>query len=390
MSRLVAVLAGVVLLLTGCSSGTSSARSTHVSAGRRSSSSRTVQVSLSHCGEGWSPSQAGPTLLHVRNTDTRAGEVYLTRARTDQVVAVLDPLGPGAEGDMSVALGSGSYTVVCSMEDADPVRGPPTTVTGTAAGSPAVAAVTQTDLIAPTKRYHDIVAGRLRTLVGQTRTLDHDITTGNRAAAQRDWLTAHLAYESLGAAYGAFGDADGAINGRPDGLPQGISDPDFTGFHRIEQLLWHNGAMPSIGPFSHRLLGDVTTLSSSFGTAQIDPHETVIRAHEITENTLQVELTGSSDLGSGSSLATADANLTGTQLVLGQLDGLLRPRYPSTSLVSARIVRAQKDLRALLRGGRYPSLGRLTRPQRERINGDFAELTELLAPVATILEPRRV
>ncbi len=36
----------------------------------------------------------------------------------------------------------------------------------------------------------------------------------NLAAAKRDWLTAHLQYQTLGAAYGTFGDYDDEIDGR--------------------------------------------------------------------------------------------------------------------------------------------------------------------------------
>lgn len=53
-------------------------------------------------------------------------------------------------------------------------------------------------------------------------------------AAREAWLPAHLAYERLGAAYGASGDLDGTIDGGPEGLPDGVHDKGFTGFHRVE------------------------------------------------------------------------------------------------------------------------------------------------------------
>ncbi|MGI8879914.1 MAG: hypothetical protein ACR2KJ_05240 [Jatrophihabitans sp.] len=68
-------------------------------------------------------------------------------------------------------------------------------------------------------------------LVGLLRA---DIDRGDLARARTDWLPAHLAYEQLGAAYGAFGDADSRINGLPNGLPAGVHDEDVAGLHRIE------------------------------------------------------------------------------------------------------------------------------------------------------------
>ncbi|GAA3156073.1 hypothetical protein GCM10017687_87630 [Streptomyces echinatus] len=46
------------------------------------------------------------------------------------------------------------------------------------------------------------------------------------------------------------------------------------------------------------------------------PRPAGLRAHEILENTVQFELTGRTDYGSGSNLATARANLDGTRAVL--------------------------------------------------------------------------
>ena len=44
---------------------------------------------------------------------------------------------------------------------------------------------------------------------------------------QSAWLTAQLTWERLGAAYGQFNDLGVAIDGLPQGLPQGVSDPGF-------------------------------------------------------------------------------------------------------------------------------------------------------------------
>ena len=52
----------------------------------------------------------------------------------------------------------------------------------------------------------------------ETAALAAAVSSGNLAAAQRDWLTAHLQYETLGAAYGAFGNFDDEIDGRADAV----------------------------------------------------------------------------------------------------------------------------------------------------------------------------
>ncbi|MGI8879915.1 MAG: hypothetical protein ACR2KJ_05245 [Jatrophihabitans sp.] len=130
-------------------------------------------------------------------------------------------------------------------------------------------------------------------------------------------------------------------------------------------------------------------LVAQFRDAQIDPLDVSIRAHEITENAVQFELTGETDFGSHSNLDTVDANLTGTRQVLYLLRPLLTNRYAALAQLDAMLQRAQRDVRAQhVAGGWTPAL-QLARSPREHIDADLSQLTALLAPVATICEPRR-
>ena len=89
-------------------------------------------------------------------------------------------------------------------------------------------------LSSPDALYRNYVSADLGTLVGQTDALLADVRAGNLSAARQAWLTAHLTYERLGAAYGTFGDFDTEIDGRADGLPGGVNSPGFTGFYETK------------------------------------------------------------------------------------------------------------------------------------------------------------
>ena len=68
--------------------------------------------------------------------------------------------------------------------------------------------------------------------------------------------------------------------------------------------------------------------SEAFPQMQTPANDLALRTHEILENTLQFELTGEDDEGSHTTLATALANVQGTQLALGAIAPLLRQRDP--------------------------------------------------------------
>ncbi len=137
------------------------------------------------------------------------------------------------------------------------------------------------------------------------------------------------------------------------------------------------------------MLSSVEALQKTMADAQIDPTELSIRAHEITENALQFELTGETDFGSHSALATVRANLDGTTTVLGLIRPLLAPRYPGLPSLDTALQNAKTQLDGLKQGANWPALAALSRPQRERLDSTISDLSERLAPVASILEPRR-
>ncbi|MEV4602920.1 EfeM/EfeO family lipoprotein [Amycolatopsis sp. NPDC049253] len=350
-----------------------------------------IQISRSACGQGWTDPKAGPQIFNLHNTGAVTSEVDLIDPKTGVIYGEVEGLGTGTTRPMSVTLGNGSYAFRCLPEDSSAIVGPTTTVSGGAERGPGVAAVTQNDLLQPLKVYQAKVTQGLDTLVTDVGALKDAVHRGDRGASESTWLTAHLTYERLGAAYDAFGDSDGAINGTTAGLPGGTSDPDFTGFHRLEYGLWHNEDMGSLGGVVDKLATDVQDLRTAFPQSQVDSNDLGLRAHEIVENALQFELTGKTDYGSGTNLATARANLDGVQTVLDVLRPVLAPRYPALSGVDSWMKRTETTLDGARKpDGSWTPVSALTTPQREKINADVSELTERLAPIAAIAEPRRV
>ncbi|MFG2138335.1 EfeM/EfeO family lipoprotein [Streptomyces sp. NPDC048650] len=350
----------------------------------------TVDVSPGGCGRGWVHPRPGAQVFDLHNTSATAAEVYLKAAGSGAVYGEAEGIGPGTTRQLRVRLGRGAYAFMCLPDDAEAVTGPTVRIHGGGRGGPAAAPVTEHDLIPPTLGYQKWVARGLNGLVDRAARLRDAIGRGDLPAARRDWLSAHLAYERLGAAYGAFGDADQKINGTGAGLPDGDQDPAFTGFHRIEYGLWHGRSADTLRGPAAALADDVQRLRDDWAQARMDPAELGLRAHEILENTLQFELTGRTDYGSGTSLATARANLDGTRAVLVRLRPLLVTRYPDVPALEDELSRAQRMLDGFRQGGRWTPQARLDRTQRERTDALLGDLVERLASVATLCDVRRM
>ncbi|KUN09668.1 iron permease [Streptomyces yokosukanensis] len=350
---------------------------------------QTVAVSETECGKGFTAPKPGRQTFQMHNTGGKTSEVYLVDPSTNAVYGEIEGLAPGTTRDLVATVAGGTYAWRCVPTDGKAVTSGSVTVTGGGAAKPVVP-VSEQDLAAPLKAYKAYVEQGLDTLVGQTRTLADDIRGNHLDKARTDWLTAHRTYSSLGAAYGTFEDFDKKINGRADGLTDGVQDKDFTGFHRIEHGLWHGRPAKELTGPAQQLVTDVAGLRKAFPGQDFDPGDLPLRAHEILENTLQFELTGDTDEGSGTGLATADANLAGTRELLTVLKPLLTPRAPKLlQAVDTDIARLQSLLDAAHHGTDWTPVDRLAAPDKQRLDGATGQLLEDLAPIPDLLEIRK-
>ncbi len=358
---------------------------------RDSSADTVVEVSASVCGKGWSAPKPGRQTLRLRNTGANTTEVYLLNPATGAVYGEVEGLAPGTTRPLGATFGAGEYALRCVPDGASPVTSASVRVGGGAGGGPAVVPVSAADLSRPVDSYRSYVAAALPDLAAKADALAAALHSGDLNAARTAWLPAHLAYERLGAAYGTFGEFDAKIDGRPDGLPGGVHDPAFHGFHRIEYGLWHGESAASLTGPADQLAADVRGLIAAFPKQETDPNDLGLRAHEILENTLRRQLTGEADQGSGTSLATALANLDGDRQVLAALRPLLATRYAAgLRSVDAWLDRVQNLLTtARTPDGGWTPVSQLDPMARQRLDGAMGELLENLAPIADILEVRK-
>jgi len=348
-----------------------------------------ISVSNGGCGSTWRVPHPGPYTFQIYNAAAEAGEVDLVNPATSGVYAEVEDLGPGTTAPMYLDMGSGQYAFRCLFDDYDPITGATETIPGHASGSPATLPVTTNDLLEPAREYHAYVQAGLTTLAAQTATLNKDVQAGNLAQARTDWLTAHLIYERLGAAYDAFGNFDQEIDGRPDGLTGGVNSRQWTGFYRLEYGLWHGQPVAELKPVATTLNADVEALLKSWPPTEIDLLLIGLRTHEILENALEFQLTGHDDYGSGTVLATVLANITGTRELLQVLNPLLAARYAQLPAVTTWLDRLQSLIQKYgYQNGRWSPVTSLSTPIRQEIDAACDQALVELAPIAAITEPR--
>jgi iron uptake system component EfeO len=371
-----ALAAALALALTACGSG-----------GGGGQPSGVITVSSNQCGGTWHLTGPGWHTFEISNQSTGGGEIDLINPANGAVYDEIENIGPGTTTPMSLDVGSGKYAFLCLFEDFSPLAGPTVTVGGHASGAPAILPVSYNDVLPLASKYHSYTEAGLQVLARETATLAADVRGGNLTAARRDWLTAHLQYETLGAAYDAFGNFDDQIDGRADAV--GVNSPKWTGFYRLEYGLWHGQTPARLTPVADTLNTNVRQLLKSWPSQQIPLLDIGLRAHEILENALEFQLTGHDDYGSGTTLATTLANIAGTRELLSLLHPLLAPRYPGLPAVYTGLDQLQALLvKERLPNGTWVPVSQLPAGPHQAIDAACDQVVQELAPIASIAEPR--
>jgi iron uptake system component EfeO len=352
-----------------------------------------VQAGADACGRGWQHAKAGTQHFTVVNGGVGGTEVELQQPSSKRIFLDIESLGAGASVASSVTLAAGSYRFVCLAADENPAYGPAVVVPDgpiAAPLTPGIVPISRNELIGAAKAYEAWIAGRVPTLTAQVARLERDVAGRRLPAARRDWLVARRTYRTLGGAYDAFGDLGDAIDGTPAAGRTAGTDPHLEGFQRIEALLW--AAHPSaaaVEPHTKRLVSAVADLRAKLPTLQVDPADVGLRAHEILENGLQLDLTGRTDAGSGTTLASLDAEVTGTEAALRPLRPILAAHNQSLTDVDRWLARTRALIDRHERHGSWTPVGALSRADRERLDATVGQTVEVLARVAVLCDPRR-
>jgi high-affinity iron transporter len=382
------LVAGVLIAVPALAAGVTIAALPAAATGAAS----TVTVSRTGCAPEWSAAQPGTQTITVTNNSGLAGEINLDNA-AGAVVGEIETIGPGTSAPLTATLGSGTYTFRCLMGSLAATASQPVAVSATTTGKVtapvAVKPVTVSDLTPPNKLYQGYAAAQLTDLAKAVTLIEADLRRGKIPQAKKDWLTAQLDWERVGASYDSFGDLGLAVDGLPDGLPNGVNDAGFTGLHRLEYGLWHGQPATELLPVADTLAKNVATVRKNLTSDDLagDPTQLPIRAHEIIEDALRDHLSAIDDEGAGAAYAMTWADTQVDRTVLGYLANLVSERQPGlVATADSQLATLDAALLATRADGQWQSLTQVTLDQRQRVNAATGALLETLASVPDLLE----
>lgn len=189
--------------------------------------------------------------------------------------------------------------------------------TDLAAGKKAVdakALESSPELQVAAKSYMAYVNEQGELLVAQLEKLQAAIASGNLKAAQTEYVQSRMPYERIEPIIETFIELDQVMDARVDDF-ESDADPKFTGYHRIENILFVKKTLDGAKPFADDLLANGKKMRDSIKTAVIGPADFVTGVGELMEEAQTKKITGEEERWSDASLPILRANVEGAQKI---------------------------------------------------------------------------
>ena len=277
-----------------------------------------VSVSDAGCDPKTVTADAGQVLFVVTNTGTDPAEFEIIGA-DQKVIDEAENIFPGFVVNLKSRLDGGTYELVCGTLSSP--RGALTVSGGAAATRPPSTVVDKATIDAAVAEYRTYVLGQADALIKVIDTFTTAVDAGDLAAAKAAYGPSRVPWERVEPIAELFADLDPKIDAREDDYQAGVDDPEFTGYHKIEQLLYQVGTTDGTAELTAGLRANVAELRTKLETLEIDPRVMTQGAGVLIDEVAQSKMTGEEDRYSKLDLWSIQPNLEGSAKIVD----ILRP-----------------------------------------------------------------
>ncbi|KUI02201.1 peptidase M75 [Mycolicibacterium acapulense] len=271
------------------------------------------------------------------------------------------------------------------------------TATETTSAAPAVDPAVLDKAAADYKAYAQSNIDELQRVV---KVFTDAVRAGDLKAAQDAYAPSRAPWERIEPIAALVEEIDGKIDARVDDFA-GVDDPKFTGWHRLEYLLFEQNTTEGGAPFADQLDKDVADLKAQFPSLEVKPIDVSTGAAELVEEVSEGKITGEEDRYSKTDLWDFDANMQGSRDAVNTLSAALVQADPALlGKIEAGLNSVFDTMRPLRRGDGwvlfctendpYPSPRcpevTVTPDVIDKLKAELAGLSENLSQVSGVLK----
>ena len=235
-------------------------------------------------------------------------------------------------------------------------------------------------------QYKQYVEQQVDALVAATTTFTNAVRAGDVEAAKAAYAPLRVSWERIEPIAGLVPDIDGATDSRVDDF-EGVDDPNFTGWHRLEYLLWEQNTTAGGAEFADKLDADLASLEQQVAALELPAGALPAGAADLIEEVSEGKITGEEDRYSHTDLWDFAANIDGSKQLIVLLTPAIEAEDPD---LVTKINRGFTDIDSQLAvykdgNGGYVSYEQLTDADKDKMKATLAQLSENVSQVGGTL-----
>lgn len=317
---------------------------------------------------------AGKTQFIIKNDSQKALEWEILKGV--MVVEERENIAPSFTQKLTANLEAGEYDITCGL-----LSNPKGKLIVKASGSKANDGKPDVlQLVGPIAEYKVYVTKEVGQLVASTKAFTDAVKAGDLAKAKALFAPTRQHYERIEPIAELFSDLDGAIDAREDDFEKKAEDPNFTGFHRLEKVLFADNTTKGMDKFADQLYKNVLDLQTRINELAFPPGKVVGGAAGLIEEVASSKISGEEDRYSRTDLWDFQANVDGAQKIVNLLRPLVQKQNPQLlAKVDGNFNKVDTILARYRTKDGYESYDKLTDADRTALKGPITALAEDLS-----------
>ena len=240
-----------------------------------------------------------------------------------------------------------------------------------------------------TAEYKDFVEMQIDQLLNDTEGFRATLKEGNLEEAKKQYPLIRMAYERSEPIAETFGESDVKIDYRlVDYVDENKSEDGWSGFHRIERILWENNTTDGTDKYADQLVNDIKELKAKIATVEVTPDIMLTGAVDLLNEVATQKITGEEEVFSHTDLYDFRANIEGAEKIFS----LFKPLIEKKDAKLVKTLEAEfKHVNALLDkymtdDSNYKSYTDLTKDDTKELAEAVTKLGEPLSQMGVILD----
>ena len=262
------------------------------------------------------------------------------------------------------------------------------TTTNSSSSSVTLSKEDQKALDQATSEYKEFVQGQIDQLLKDTEEFQRILKSGDLEEAKKVYPLIRMSYERSEPIAESFGESDVKIDFRlVDYVDENKSEEGWSGFHRIERILWEENTTKGTEKYAEQLVNDIKELKAKISTVEVTPDMMLTGAVDLLNEVATQKITGEEEIFSHTDLYDFRANIEGAEKIFALFKPLIEKKDVKLVKTLETEFKAVNDLldKHMTDESNYKSYTDLTEEDTKELAEAVTKLGEPLSQMGIIL-----